>query len=396
MKLNNAFLQGLKTTGKAQKHFDGGGLYIHVSPQGGKLWRLSYRFTGKFKTLSFGAYPAVSLKDARLKREEAKELLAKDIDPGTHKKAVKAAIKAREANSFEIVAREWHDKYKSSWKATHGNVVLHRLEVYIFPIIGAIPINEITHTALLKTLQRVEERSADTAKRLLQYIGRIFKYGIITERCDRDLTLDLRGALSPVRHDNFSAITEPKKVGELLRVIDSYYDGHIAVRAALRIAPYVFVRPGELRAAEWQEFDFDNCLWVIPAERMKMKQPHYVPMASQVISILEDLRQYTGDGRYLFPALTGKAQPISNATLLRVLRRMGYDKETMTVHGFRHMASTLLNGLGYNKDWIERQLSHGDGNSIRAVYNKADFWEQRKAMMQEFANYLDSLKNQKD
>lgn len=392
MKLADTFLRGLKTTGKVQKYSDGGGLYLYISPTGGKLWRMGYRYEGKQKTLSFGAYPAVSLKDARNRREEAKEQLAAGIDPSVRKKAVKAAIKANATNSFEVVAREWFGKYKDSWVDLHGKKILARLENDIFPLVGAKAVGAVTAPELLEALRRIEARGAvDTAHRALQNCGQIFRYAMATGRAERNIAADLRDALSPVRSTNFASITEPKVIGALLRDIDAYF-GNLIVRAALRMAPYVFVRPGELRRAEWSEFNLESAEWRIPASRIKMKEMHIVPLARQVVAILEDLQQYTGHGRYLFPSMRANSAPISDVTLLAALRRMGYDKDTMTVHGFRSMASTLLNEKGYNRDWIERQLAHGERNIARASYNYAQYLPERRKMMTEWADYLDELR----
>lgn len=392
MKLADTFLRGLKTTGKVQKYSDGGGLYLYISPTGGKLWRMGYRYEGKQKTLSFGAYPAVSLKDARNRREEAKEQLAAGIDPSVRKKAVKAAIKANATNSFEVVAREWFGKYKDSWVDLHGKKILARLENDIFPLVGAKAVGAVTAPELLEALRRIEARGAvDTAHRALQNCGQIFRYAMATGRAERNIAADLRDALSPVRPTNFASITEPKVIGALLRDIDAYF-GNLIVRAALRMAPYVFVRPGELRRAEWSEFNLESAEWRIPASRIKMKEMHIVPLARQVVAILEDLQQYTGHGRYLFPSMRANSAPISDVTLLAALRRMGYDKDTMTVHGFRSMASTLLNEKGYNRDWIERQLAHGERNIARASYNYAQYLPERRKMMTEWADYLDELR----
>jgi integrase len=392
MKLTDTFLRGLKTSGKVQKHSDGGGLYLYVSPTGGKLWRMGYRFEGKQKTLSFGAYPTVSLKDARNKREEAKEQLANGIDPGTHKKAIKTAIRIEATNNFEIVAREWLAKYSPSWTELNSSKVLARQVKDIFPILGGRPINQITAPELLAVLRRIESRGTlETTHRVLQDCSRIFRYAIATGRAERDPAADLRGALPPVRSTNLASITEPKAIGALLRDIDAY-TGNVIVRAALRMAPYVFVRPGELRRSEWSEFNLDAAEWRIPAAKMKMRQVHIVPLARQVIDILEDLRQYTEHSKYLFPSMRANSAPISDMTLLAGLRRLGYTKEQMTVHGFRSMASTLLNEQGYNRDWIERQLAHGERNSIRAAYNYAEYLPERRKMMSAWADYLDELR----
>ena len=364
-----------------------------VTPTGGKLWRLKYRLGGTEKLLALGVYSAVNLKEARLKREEAKEQLAKGIDPAAHKQAVKAAVRAEVTNSFEVVAREWFDKYKDSWVPHHSSKILSRLENDVSPFIDGKAVGSVTAPELLEALRRIEARGAvETAHRTLQNCGQIFRYAIATGRAERDITADLRDALAPVKPTNFASIKEPKAIGALLRNIDAY-PGNLIVRAALRLAPYIFVCPGELRRAEWTEFDFEGIAWRIPAAKMKMRQVHIVPLARQVVEILEDLHRYTGQGRYLFPSMRANAAPISDVTLLAALRRMGYDKDAMTVHGFRSMASTLLNEKGYNRDWIERQLAHGERDGARAAYNYAEYLPERRKMMQEWADYLDELRN---
>ncbi len=396
MKLTDTALRTIKPTGKPQKHSDGGGLYLYISPSGGKLWRMDYRFEGKRKTLSFGPYPTISLRDARKLRDEAKDKLIKGIDPSAQKKAAKAALRFETENGFEAVAREWFDKHKESWVEHHGKKIIARLEKDIFPLLGAKPIMSITAPELLEALRRIESRGAvDTAHRALQTCGQIFRYAIATGRAERDVAADLRDALATAKPVNFASITEPKAVGVLLREIDAY-PGNLVVKAALQIAPYVFVRPGELRKAEWTEFDLEAAEWRIPAAKMKMKEVHIVPLARQVVNILKDLRQYTGHSRFLFPSMRANSAPISDVTLLAALRRMGYDKTEMTVHGFRSMASTLLNEMGYNRDWIERQLAHGERNSVRAAYNYAEYLPERRRMMQEWADYLDELRTVKN
>ncbi len=392
MKLTDAFLRNIKTTGKAQKHPDGGGLYLYVSPPGGKLWRMDYRFEGKRKTLSMGDYPTVSLADARARRQEAKTRLSQGVDPCAQKKAVKAAVRAESMNSYEVIAREWFAKYSAGWSESNKVKVLARQVKYIFPFIGGKSIPEITAPELLEALRHIENRgSLDTAHRALQDCGRIFRYAVATGRGERDTAADLRGALPPAKGSNFATITEPKAVGALLRAVDGY-DGSIVVAFALRLAPLVFVRPGELRQAEWAEFDFDDAEWRIPPHRMKMRQLHIVPLARQSLAILQELHKFTGHGRFLFPSPRTDDRPISDMALLAALRRMGYTKEEMTVHGFRAMASTLLNEQGYNRDWIERQLAHGERNSIRAAYNYAEYLPERRRMMLEWADYLDELR----
>ena len=392
MKLSDAFLRAVKPTGKAQKVSDGGGLYLYVSPSGGKLWRMDYRFAGKRKTLSCGAYPAVSLKDARLRRDEAKAMLAQGIDPSARRQAVKNAVRAEMDNAYEVIAREWYARHSPAWAPSNSVKVLARQVNDIFPLLGKRPIGQITAPELLTALRRIENRGAvDTAHRTLQDCSRIFRYAIATGRAERDPAADLKGALAPVKSTSFASIREPAAIGALLRDIDAYTGNHI-VRAALRLAPYVFVRPGELRRAEWTEINLDAAEWRIPAAKMKMRMVHIVPLARQVVELLHDLHPYTGGGRYLFPSMRANSAPISDMTLLAGLRRLGYGKEEMTVHGFRSMASTLLNEQGYNRDWIERQLAHGERNSVRAAYNFAEYLPERRKMMQEWADYLDALR----
>lgn len=394
MPLTDTALRNLKTPSNPVKMFDGGGLYLHVTPTGGKWWRLKYRVGGKEKLLALGVYPDVSLKDARKRRDEAREQIAAGIDPGAHKKAVKAAVRAECTNSFEVVAREWFDKYKETWVQSHGGKILARFEKDVFPIIGGKAVQEVSAPELLDAIRRIEARGAfETAHRTLQNCGQVFRYAIATGRAERDPAADLRGALAPVKSTSFATVTDPSAIGAMLRDIEAY-PGNVIVRAALRMAPYVFVRPGELRRAEWGEFNLDGAEWRIPAARMKMREVHIVPLARQVVDILNELYLFTGQGRFLFPSMRATSAPISDVTLLAALRRMGYDKETMTVHGFRSMASTLLNEQGYNADWIERQLAHGERNSVRAAYNYAQHLPERRRMMQEWADYLDGLRCQ--
>ena len=396
MKLTDTLLRGLKATGKVQKYSDGGGLYLHVSPTGGKLWRMDYRFEGKRKTLSMGAYPEVSLADARARRQAAKVQLAQGIDPSAHKQAAKAATRAESENTFEIVAREWFAKNKDSWVDTHAEKILRRLENYIFPIIGAKPVHQVTAPELLKALREVEAKGIpDVAHRALQNCSRIFRYAIATGRAERDTAADLRGALVPVQSENLASITEPKAIGALLRDIDAY-TGNVIIRAALRMAPYVFVRPGELRRAEWAEFNLDGALWRIPAKRMKMRREHTVPLSRQVLFLLQELRMFSGAGRYLFPSARAKTDTISDAGPLAALRRMGYDSGDMCLHGFRAMASTRLNELGFRADVIEVQLAHKEPDAVRLAYNRAEYTEERRALMQSWADYLDSLREGKN
>ena len=395
MSLTDTAIRSAKPQNKAVKLFDGGGLYLEIAPSGGKWWRLKYRIAGKEKRLSLGVYPAVGLKDARERREEAKKLIAQGVDPSEQRKATKAAIQAETADAFESIALEWFANKKSAWTEDHAMRVLARLNKDIFPVVGARPISTITPPILLAALRKIEQRGTlETAHKALQSCGQIFRYAIATGRAERDTAADLRGALVPVKRNRFASIIDPTEIGSLLRDLDAY-EGQPIVRAALRLAPYVFVRPGELRRAEWSEFNLEAAEWRIPARRMKMRELHIVPLSRQVLDILTELRPYSMGSTYLFPSVRAKTAPISDVTLLAALRRMGYDKDQMTVHGFRHMASTMLNEQGYNRDWIERQLAHGERNSIRATYNYAEYLPERRKMMQNWADFLDGLRENK-
>lgn len=392
MPLSDTAIRNAKPTAKPRKLTDGGGLYIEVAPSGGKWWRFKYRFEGKEKRLSLGVYPDVGLKDAREKHAEARKLLAAGVDPSANKKAVKAAQGKRAANSFETVAREWFDKHAPNWKENHSSKIIRRLEVDIFPWLGAYPVGDIAAPDLLSVIRRVESRGAlETAHRALANCGQVFRYAIATGRALRDTAADLRGSLPPVKEKHHASITDPKAIGELLRDIEGY-QGAFVTRCALRLAPLVFLRPGELRKAEWAEIDMDKAEWRIPAVRMKMNAVHIVPLASQAVAILRELHQLTGSGKYVFPGARTTTRPMSENAVLAALRRMDYTTDEMTGHGFRSMASTLLNEQGYNRDAIERQLAHAERDGVRAAYNYAEYLPDRKLMMQAWANYLDALK----
>jgi integrase len=378
---------------KAYKLADERGLYLLINPNGSKLWKFKYRFAGIEKKLSLGAYPEVSLANAREQREEARKHLAKDIDPGVLKNSLRRSKKQAAENSFEAIAREWHAKFSSKWTKEHGERILIRLEQNIFPWIGRRPIIEVTAPELLSALRRVEARGAiETAHRILQICGQVFRYGIATGRAERNLSADLTGALAPVKQKHHASITDPIEIGKLLRAINDY-EGFFVTKCALQLAPLFFVRPGELRKAEWSEFDFEKAEWRIPPEKMKMRETHIVPLCTQAIGILHDLKALTGNGKYVFPGIRTSKRPMSENTVLGALRRLGYSTDEMTGHGFRSMASTLLNEQGWNRDAIERQLAHGERNNIRAAYNYAEYLPERRKMMQHWADYLDELKN---
>jgi len=394
MPLTDTQIRSAKPDKKAQKFFDGGGLYLEVAPSGGKWWRLKYRVDGKEKRISLGVYPAIGLKEARERREEAKKMLAQGVDPSAQRKAVKASIISKEENTFEAVAREWFDKHVSTLAPSYGKKVRSLLERQIFPVFGGKPIAEIEPTDILKAARPIEERGAvETAHRLIQLCGQLLRYGIATGRLKYDITQGLHGALPKVTVQHMATITDKKRIGELLRAIDAY-GGFLPIKCALRLAPMFFVRPGELQKAEWAEFDFEGAEWRIPAAKMKMKQRHIVPLSRQAIRVLEELRVYTGHGRFLFPSIRTDIKPIALESMLVAIRSMGFTKEEMTMHGFRGMASTILNEHGYNRDWIERQLAHGERDGIRAAYNYAEYLPERRRMMQEWSDFLDGLRVQ--
>ncbi len=393
MALTDVAIRKAKPADKPSRMFDGGGLYLEIAPSGGKLWRLKYRYGGKEKRLAIGTYPEISLIDARNRRETARKLLANGVDPADAKKAHKAARLDREANSFEVVAREWFVKFSSTWTDSHGDRIIRRLERDVFPWIGGRAIADVKAPELLECLRRIEKRGAlETAHRALQNSGQVFRYGVATGRTERDISSDLRGALPPVKPNHHAALTEPKKIGELLRAIDSYA-GSLVTKCAMQLAPLVFLRPGELRNAEWVEIDLDKGEWNIPAEKMKMRQPHLVPLASQAVAILREVRALTGQGRYVFPSARTGERPMSNNAVLAALRRMGYDKEEMSGHGFRAMARTILDEvLGVRPDYIEHQLAHAVRDPNGRAYNRTAHVVERRKMMQQWADYLEKLK----
>jgi integrase len=391
MPLKDTEIRNAKPKGKQYKLSDEKGLYLLVK-EAGKYFRLDYRFAGKRKTLAIGVYPDVTLAEARQQRDDARKLLKKGVDPSQNKKETKIMLQEMAVNNFEAVAREWFKKKSPAWAERHAFTVIRRLELNIFPWLGNRPVKLITAPELLAVLRKIESRGAiETAHRINQVCGQIFRYAIATGRAERDPSADLRGALTTTKSKSMAAITDPKKVGGLLRAIDGY-DGYIITKCALQLAPLVFVRPGELRHAEWSEINLDNGEWKIPAQKMKMREPHIVPLSTQAIEIFRMIEPVTGDGRYVFPSLRSTVRPMSNNTVLAALRRMGYPKDEMTGHGFRAMASTILHEQGWPSDVIERQLAHTERNSVRAAYNHAKHLPERRKMMQAWADYLDALK----
>ncbi len=393
MLLSDVAVKKAKVGAKPCKMIDGGGMYLFIHTNGGKYWGFDYRFNGKRKTLALGVYPDVTLADARQRRDGARKLLANDVDPSAQKKAIKAAKGERAANSFEVIAREWHAAQLTSWAVNHGVRVLSRFERDIFPWIGGKPITEITAPEVLAVARRTESRGAGySAHRLIQTCGQVFRYAIATGRAERNPCPDLKGALSSVKGDNFAAITEPKKIGELLRAIDGF-QGQFVTQCALKFEPLVFVRPGELRKAEWAEIDLDKAEWNIPAERMKMRTAHLVPLSTQAVAMLRELHQLTGSGQYVFPCARTSSRPMSDNAILAALRRMGYAKEEMSGHGFRAMARTILDEvLGVRVDFIEHQLAHAVKDPNGRAYNRTAHLVERSKMMQQWADYLDKIK----
>lgn len=384
---------------------DGDGLYLLLKPGGSHWWRLDYSIGGKRKTLSLGTYPDTGLKAAREKAVEARQQVAAGIDPSDLRKASKAkqakVLEAEKriaggqpaAGSFEEVAREWFAKFSAEWAASHSSKIIRRLDCDVFPWLGGRPIAEIEAMEVLEVLRRIEARGAlDTAHRVHQNCGQIFRYAIATGRAKHNPCPDLRGALPAVKQAHYPAITEPKAIGELLRAIDAY-QGYFVTRCALRLAPLVFVRPGELRHAEWAEMDLDKAEWNIPASKMKMREPHLVPLCSQAVDMLHELHALTGGGRYVFPCARANGRPMSDAAILVALRRMGYAKDEMSGHGFRAMARTILDEvLHIRPDYIEHQLAHAVRDPNGRAYNRTAHLAERRKMMQTWADYLDKLK----
>jgi integrase len=426
--LNDAKIKNAKPRAKPFKLFDELGLYLIVNPNGSKGWRFKYRFGGREKLLSFGSYEDVSLRRAREKRRDARELLDRKIDPSSARKEERRTARAAlaDVDRFEYVAIEYflvqagkpptdppppladlktrlderlekladENRAGASRVSTLGKM-RRRLERYVVPHLGDRPVASITGPELLAVIRRVEGHGKlETARRTLSAAGRVFRYAVNVGRAPFDPAASIdRGVLVPVETRGFAAITDPKRIGELMRAIHGY-QGEPATMAALKLAPLLFVRPGELRAAEWTEFYLDGKEpeWRIPAERMKARQPHVVPLPKQAVEIVEDLRRFTGEGRFLFPSLRSRDRYMSDNTLNAALRRLGFTSDEMTAHGFRKLASTRLNELGFSGDAIERQLAHVESNTIRAVYNYAEYLPQRRKMMQSWADYLEGLR----
>ena len=390
MPLTDVAVRTAKATDKPAKLFDERGLFLLVSPSGGKWWRLKYRFDGKEKLLSLGTYPDTPLKRAREARENARQLVAQGIDPSVQRKATKSAREESAANSFEVVAREWYASHGPTLAPSYSVKVIRRFERDLFPTLGSMAITDMKPIDLLKALRAIEARGAvETAHRALGECGQAFRYAVATQRVERDITADLRGALQPVQGEHFAAITDPQQVGALLRAINGY-TGTATVCAALKLAPLFFVRPGELRRAEWAHIDLDAGEWRYFVT--KTKADHIVPLCRQAVEILRELQLLTGEGRYVFPSARGGAKPLSDNAILAALRRMGIDKDEMSGHGFRAMARTILDEvLNVRVDLIEHQLAHAVRDANGRAYNRTAHLPERRKMMQQWADYLDGL-----
>lgn len=396
MALTDIAVRQAKPGPKQYKLADGAGLYLLVTPAGGKLWRLKYRLAGKEKLLAFGAYPEVTLADARRRRDEAREQIAASKDPSREKQRAKIRQRAEAMNTFAIISAEYCAKRRrdgeGGWAASTAGrceYLLSRLNAAL----GSLPIGEIEPSDILAAVRKIEGKGTlESARRTLQLAGMVFRYAVATARLDSDPTRDLRGAISTPKVKHYAAILEPVKVGELLRAIDGY-ESLGMTRLALQLAPHVFVRPGELRHARWEEIDMDAAVWTIPAEKTKMRKDHRVPLSRQAVALLQDIRALTGPSGYVFPSVRTRARPMSENTLNAGLRRLGYASDEMTAHGFRAMASTLLNESGkWHPDAIERALAHGDADKVRAAYTRGAYWQERVEMAQWWSDHLDTLR----
>jgi integrase len=398
MRLTDTKIRSLRAKNKQYKVNDGNSLFIVITPTNHKYWRYRYVLNKKEKLMALGVYPYITLSTARTKAMEAKVLLAQGIDPMEQRKVTKQEITHKQyistVNTFENLAREWHTKTLNKWSKRHAARIIYSLEKYIFPWVGNRLISEIKPMELLILIRNIEHKGIiETAHRVLQRCGKVFKYAIITARAKVDPSAVLKGALEPVQTRHHASITDPIEIGKLLRAIDVYGGNHIT-KVMLKLAPLLFVRPGELRQMEWCEINFDTAEWRIPTTKMKMKSPHIVPLSKQSIHLLLQLKTLTGNSRYVFPNFHNSNKVLSQNTINHALRRLGYASSTMTAHGFRSMACTLLNEQGWNKDAIERQLAHSERNNVRAAYNYAQYLPERRQMMQEWADYLGSLSRQ--
>lgn len=390
MPLTDSICKAAKPKDKPYKLTDGDGMFLYVHTNGSRYWRLKYRYLGKEKLLSLGVYPEVSLAEARDKRIEARKLLANNIDPSYSKKEAKRQSLIKAENTFEVIAREWHSNQSENWTSRYSKYVITRLESDIFPAIGSRPVAEIKPPELLDVFRKIEKRGAhEIAHRTMQCTTQVFRYAIITGRVERNPALDLKGALKPVKRRHYAAL-DVKELPEFVRCLNSNAARlYMHTRLAIHLMMLTFVRTGELINARWSEFDLDNAEWLIPAERMKMRQAHIVPLSSQAIAILQELQKLTGDSKYVFSGPAGK--PMSNNTILKALGRLGYEGK-MTGHGFRALAmSAIKERLNYRHEVVDRQLAHAPRSKVAAAYDRATFLDERRKMMQVWADYLDAL-----
>jgi integrase len=387
-------INAAKPKAKPYQLADGHGLVLAIQPSGSKLWRFRYRYGGRQKMLHMGPLSTLSLADARDKCHDARKAIAAGLDPALEKKRAKTAARFAVATTFKDVALEWLAKCEREDRAEVTLDKIRWLLGMAYPLIGSHPINAVTPIETLTVLRRVEAQGRyESARRMRSVLSRVFRYGIATARCDRDVASDLRGALITPKTVHHAAITAADEVGVLLRSIDGY-TGQEVTRMALRLSPHLFVRPGELRQAEWSEIDSERAVWSIPVEKMKMRRPHRVPLSRQALAMVEQLHAITGYSRYLFPCMGRPKRPMSESCVNQALRRLGYDRSEMTAHGFRAMAATLLNETGrWNPDAIERQLAHQEASSVRRAYARGEYWDERIAMMQHWSDYLDDLRD---
>ena len=388
MPLTDTTLRNAKPGEKQIKLFDGHGLFLLIAPSGTKAWRLKYSFVGMDKLISLGLYPTVSLKEARERAATARKDIENGIDPSEKRKLKKSACQ----NTFEGVALEWHEQNKHKWSEVYAKTIMHRMKRNLFPQIGSKPVHLVSAPELLALLRKIEARGAKDIPHIVRSIcSSVFRYAIATGRAERDPAADLKGALAPRVRRNLPSQTTPEAVGHLMIAIDNY-PGTFVVRSALQLMALTFCRTGELRNAEWREIDLEDGLWRIPAERMKMSRDHLIPLSRQSVAILRKLQAYSGKDVYVFPNYKTEKRSMSKSALLGAIRRLGFENDEMCPHGFRSMASTMLNELGYNGDWIERQLAHVPRNIIRGIYNRAEYLPERRKMMQAWADYLDELR----
>lgn len=388
MPLTTLELRNAKPGETNQKLSDGGGLYLLVKPNGGRYWRLKYRFGGKEKLLAIGVFPETSLSAAREKREDARRLLASGVDPGAERKEEKRLQVFKSQNTFAAIGREWWEARKGAWSKSHTSATLNRLEKQLFPSLGTIPIADIEAPLLLDTIRTIEKRGAlEVASKSLEVAGQVFRYAITTGRASRDPSRDLRGALQSREVRHYKALKE-SELPEFLEKLDAY-DGNKLTQLAMRFLMLTFVRTGEMRGATWNEFDIEKAEWRIPAERMKMGAEHIVPLSRQALEVLDALRPLSGTREHLFPNEHDPRKFMSENTVLFALYRMGY-RGRATGHGFRATASTILNEHGFRPDVIERQLAHAERNKIRAAYHRSEYLPDRRKMMQHWADFLDA------